>query len=147
MKVAVRYQSRSGNTRKLADAIAEVAGVQAQPISNGLGDAVDILFVGGGVYAGKLEKSLEQFLNRLSPDSVGTVAVFSTSAGAKNIGGHVKDALADGINIAGELDCPGKFLFMNRSRPNEEDLAATGNFAKKMMAMADQDRHATSVSL
>ena len=30
MSVAVRYYSRSGNTKKLADAIAEVAGVEAK---------------------------------------------------------------------------------------------------------------------
>ena len=33
MKIAVRYYSRGGNTKKLADAIAEELGVESLPVS------------------------------------------------------------------------------------------------------------------
>ena len=46
MKTAVRYYTKTGNTKRLAEAIAQAAGVDAQPISVPLTEPVDILFLG-----------------------------------------------------------------------------------------------------
>ena len=46
MKIAVRYFSRGGNTKKLADAIAKAVGVDAETTSVPLTEDVDILFLG-----------------------------------------------------------------------------------------------------
>ena len=45
MKIAVRYYTRSGNTKKLADAIAEAASVDAKDVSVTLEEKADILFL------------------------------------------------------------------------------------------------------
>ena len=46
MKCAVRYYTKTGNTKRLAEAIANVVGVDALPISEPITEQVDILFLG-----------------------------------------------------------------------------------------------------
>ena len=81
MKVAVRYQSRGGNTKEVAEAIAKAAGVKAESIEVSLDESVDILFVGGGVYAHTIDPSLKDYLETLSQDIVKSIAAFTTGAG------------------------------------------------------------------
>ena len=50
MKVAVRYYSKGGNTKKLAEAIAEAVGEKAQTTDVKLTEDVDILFLCNSVY-------------------------------------------------------------------------------------------------
>ncbi len=50
MEIKVRYFSKSGNTRKLAEAIAEEAHCTAQDISVPLDGCADILFLGVAVF-------------------------------------------------------------------------------------------------
>ena len=52
MSVAVRYYSRSGNTQKVAEYIAEAAGVDAVSVDSKdaeLNEKVDTLFIGGAL--------------------------------------------------------------------------------------------------
>lgn len=99
MNIAVRYQSKGGNTKVVAEAIAKATGVIAEPIEKALDSHVDLLIVGGGVYAWGLDKTLVSFLESLDSTMVKTVAAFTT-AGAmnktKNIDAIVK---AQGINV------------------------------------------------
>ena len=44
MKAAVRYYTRSGNTQKLADAVAAVIGVRAETTDVPVTEPVDVLF-------------------------------------------------------------------------------------------------------
>ena len=44
MSFAVRYYTKTGNTKRLADAIAKELGVEALPISEPVTEKVDILF-------------------------------------------------------------------------------------------------------
>jgi len=80
MKIAVRYQSRGGNTKEVAQTIARAAGVQAETIDLALDEAVDILFVGGGVYAHTIDPSLKKYLEALDPKMVKAIAAFTTGA-------------------------------------------------------------------
>lgn len=61
MKIAVRYQSRGGNTRSMAEIIAKRAGVNAEPVSVPLTEKVDLLFLGGAVYMWKIDPQLRSF--------------------------------------------------------------------------------------
>lgn len=83
MKVAVRYQSRGGNTKAVAVAIAKATGVKAEPIDVPLDESVDLLFVGGGVYAWDIDGSLKKYLETLEVNIVKSIAAFST-AGSTN---------------------------------------------------------------
>jgi len=99
MKVAVRYQSRGGNTKAVAEAIAKAAGVTAEPINFPLEEPVDILFVGGGVYAYTIDHSLKSYLEALNPNTVASVAAFSTG-GYMSVTDKISEVVkAAGINV------------------------------------------------
>ena len=46
MTYAVRFYTKTGNTKRLAEAIAKELGVEALPISNPVDEKVDVLFIG-----------------------------------------------------------------------------------------------------
>jgi flavodoxin len=78
--IAIRYQSRGGNTAGLARAIATEYGLAAKPISESLETPVDVLFLGGGVYWASPNKELLKFAEALEPEKVKQVVLFQTSA-------------------------------------------------------------------
>ncbi len=81
MKAAVRYYSKSGNTQKIAEAIAQGAEVEAKSITDEpkLTEYTDILFLGGAPYANIMAAELRQYAEQLSADMVGKVILFTTS--------------------------------------------------------------------
>lgn len=142
MKIAVRYFSRSGNTKKVAEAVAAAAGVRAEECTVPIAGTVDLLFVGGALYAGALDEALCAFLSGLSAETVGRVAVFGTACSSQTALGPVKKALA-GSGIPVEERCfhaRGRFLLLNCGRPNQKDLEAAGEFARSMVAAAGGSR-------
>lgn len=70
MKVGVFYFSRTGNTKAVAETIASELNVAAQSIEEPLAAPYDVLFVGGGIYMGKLDKHLVNFIEKLTPDQI-----------------------------------------------------------------------------
>ena len=64
MKAAVRYYTRSGNIKKLAEAIAKAVGVEAKTVDEPLREDVDILFLGSSVYAYGVDDSIKNFIAR-----------------------------------------------------------------------------------
>lgn len=62
--VAVRYFSRSGNTKQIAAAIAEGAGVQAVSFTDEPKPTqrADILFLGGAPYANIMAPELKAYI-------------------------------------------------------------------------------------
>ncbi len=81
MNIAVRYYSRSGNTKLLAEAIAKGANVSAISVDkeeSKIKEEVDVLFVGGALYAYGLDKNLKQYLENLDESKIKKAVVFST---------------------------------------------------------------------
>ena len=81
MKTAVRYFSKLGNTKKIAEAIAQGAGVKAVSIADEpkLPEYVDILFLGGAPYANIMAPELREYAESLKAEQVGRVILFTTS--------------------------------------------------------------------
>jgi flavodoxin len=136
MKNAVVYVSKGGNTEKLARAVAQGAGVQAQPLTgiSAFDTPVDLLFVGASIYAGRIDGAMRSFLQTLSAGQVKRVAVFGSACGAKSALAEVKTILEPkGIPVFDEaFHCKGSFLFLNSGHPNDSDLAAAAAFAKRL---------------
>ena len=130
MRAAVRYYSRSGNTKAGAEAIAEAAGVSA--ISVDASDAaitepVDVLFIGGALYAYGLDSHLKDYLKTLKKDDAKQAVVFSTSWISKHSIDLIKKALSEaGISVVSES-------FYVKNRPNDAQLKATADFARKYL--------------
>ena len=66
MEIAIRYftKSKKGNTFKLATAVSEAAGVQAQTVDIDLQESADILFLVNAMYAANIDKDVKRFLER-----------------------------------------------------------------------------------
>lgn len=133
MNTAIRYYSRSGNTAKLAEAIGSATGVAAKTTAEALSEPVDLLFLGGALYAGNIDGHLRSFAESLTKERVKQVVVFSTAAGPKSAMEKLKEILEPkGICVANKaFQCRGKFLLANKGRPNQQDLADAAAFAKE----------------
>lgn len=83
MNIEVRYQSRGGNTKAVAEQIANEFNLKAHSIAIPITEYTDILFVGGGVYEWRMDKTLREFMNRLDSQRIGQIICFSTT-GYKN---------------------------------------------------------------
>ncbi len=115
MKIAVRYQSRGGNTKAVAEVIANSLGVKAEPVSSVIADWVDVLFIGGGVYMGKMDESLYNFLAELNSDNVGQIVCFSTTGSMATTIKQIKQfAIQKGI-IVNKNELLLKMLFQGHS--------------------------------
>jgi flavodoxin len=63
MKYAVRYYTKTGNTKRLAEAIAKELGVEALPVSETVNEKVDILFLGNSYYAFDIDPEVKAFVS------------------------------------------------------------------------------------
>jgi flavodoxin I len=133
--VSVVVDSRGGNTRKVADAIAEEMGITAKNVTPGLTEDAKLLFLGSGTYGGKPGEKMMKYIE--TGDFSGRrVALFGTSAslaGGQKMITAMTDALTKkGATIAGAYHCMGKMLVINWGHPNNEDLENAKKFAQMM---------------
>ncbi|MBQ9493441.1 MAG: flavodoxin [Oscillibacter sp.] len=131
MNIAVRYYSKGGNTKKIAEAIAQALGVEAETVDRPLDEKTDMVFLGSAVYANGIDESVKRFL-RKNADNIGTLYNFSTAAIVPSTYQQVKKvADENGITLSPrEFHCKGSFLFLNAGRPNEGDRTRAAAFAK-----------------
>lgn len=128
--VAVRYYSKSGNTKLLAEAIGKGAGVipiSVDEDSAKITEDIDVLFIGGALYAYGLDKVMNEYLAGIDGSKVKKAVVFSTSWISKHSIDLIKKALVEkGIEVADET-C------YVRNKPNEKQMAEAEAFAKKFI--------------
>ena len=135
MNIAVRYYSRGGNTKKIAEAIAKAVGVEAKTVSEPLTGDVDVLFLGSAPYAFDVDDEVKKFISGIDV-SVGKVVNFSTSAVVASTRKYVEKLLAEkNIPVAKEeFSCRGAFAVLHKGRPNESDEKAAADFARGILA-------------
>ena len=137
MSIAVRYYSRGGNTKKLAQAIAEAVGVEARNVATPLDEKTDIVFLGSAVYAAGVDQAVPDFLEE-NKDNIGTLYNFSTAALIPSTYKQVKkicEELAIPISDR-EYHCRGSFALLHRGHPDEGDLVRAKAFAKQAVEKA-----------
>jgi flavodoxin len=131
----VLYYSLTGNTKKLASAIAEELGVEAQNIKSATSVPADgVLFMGSGSYGDKPGEDMARFIEK-NDFASRKVALFGTSgAGA----GKEVQAMAEALKqkraiVLGSYFTKGKaFVVVNIGRPSKEDLEGARKFAREM---------------
>ena len=136
MKNAVRYYSRSGNTKTAAEAIARAIGTDAVSVdsaSASLQEPVDVLFIGGALYAYGIDKHLKAYLGSLKKDQVKKAVVFSTSWISK----HAIDLIKDELNRKG-IPVEKETLYF-RGKPGEKQLQDAANVARRLMKKDGQE--------
>lgn len=97
MNVEVRFYTRSGNTAKLANAIASAVSVEAKEITVPLTEKADILFLGCSYYAFDVDESVKKFIIE-NKNNIGKIICFGTSAMMKSMKKPMKK-VADGIGV------------------------------------------------
>ena len=134
MNIAVRYYTRSGNTKKLAEEIAKTVSCEAKDVSVPLTEKADILFLGCSYYAFDVDEAVKHFITE-NNENIGKIVCFGTSAMMKSMKKPVsKVADRVGVIVADEeFHCRGQFKKVHKGRPNEEDLKAVSDFAKRVI--------------
>ena len=135
MKTAVRYYTKTGNTKRLAEAVAKALHTEALPISAPLQEPVDILFLGNSYYAFSIDPEVRDFVRSLDKNMVGRIVNFGSAAMLNSTWKKVK-AEADKAGIPmdeREFHCKGEFKGIHKGRPNEEDLKAAAAFAASVV--------------
>ncbi len=136
MNIAVRYYTKTGNTKRLAEAVAEACNVKAEPISVPIAEAVDILFLGNSYYAFNIDPEVRDFVESLDKDKVGKIVNFGSAAMLNSTYKKIK-AVADKVGVKmdeKEFHCKGEFKGIHKGRPNEDDLNAAKEFAKSYLS-------------
>ncbi|MBQ1505796.1 MAG: flavodoxin family protein [Erysipelotrichales bacterium] len=64
MKIAVRYYTKTGNTKRLAEALAKELGVKALPVTEPITEPADILFLGNSYYAFSIDPEVRNFVRK-----------------------------------------------------------------------------------
>ncbi len=134
MNIAVRYYTKTGNTKRLAEAVAEAVGAEALPLSTPVSEPVDILFLGNSYYAFNIDPEVRNFIHSLDKDKVGRIVNFGSAAMLNSTWKKVR-AEADRAGIKmdeREFHCRGEFKGIHKGRPNAEDLAAAAAFAREI---------------
>ena len=128
MNIAVRYYSRSGNTKLLAEAIANethVKAISVDSVDAEIKEPVDLLFIGGALYAYGLDKHLKEYLKTLKKENVKKAIVFSTSWLSKHSINLIKKALRDN-----DIDVEDEFIYA-KNKPSTEKIEEAKRIVKK----------------
>ena len=135
MKIAVRYYTKTGNTKRLAEAVAKAVVAEAQPISVPVTESVDILFLGNSYYAFSIDPEVRSFIRGLDKSKIGRIVNFGSAAMLNSTYKKVK-AEADKAGIPmdeREFHCKGEFKGVHKGKPDESDLKSVAEFAKKIV--------------
>lgn len=132
MKTAIRYHSKFGHSKMMADVIAGVAGVTPATVSAPIVECVDILFLGAGIFLGKVDKSVSSFIENLDPSKVKCVALFGSSAIIDSPVPQMRKKLeARGIAVAERsFSCKGAMGPVFSGHPDKDDLSALKKFTE-----------------
>ena len=68
MKTAIRYYSKFGHTTLMANIVGEVTKETPQLVSVPLTEPVDTLYLGAGVFLGKVDSSIGAFIKTLTTE-------------------------------------------------------------------------------
>ncbi len=131
----VIYYSMTGNTKKVAEAIAAELDVSAEDVKTK--DELDkdsFVLLGSGNYFPLPGRGFKKFVASNNFDGR-QIALFGTSGGGKGreIAALEKMVTAKGAKVMGKFYCKGKlFFFINRKHPDNKDLENAKKFAREL---------------
>lgn len=137
MKTEIRYFTKTGNTKKLADAIATELGTTAKDLFAPLAEKTDILFLCSSVYWAGADSSVKKYVKD-NAGKIGTLVNVSTAAMIESTYSQIKKVCGQaGVTISdNEFHCRGKFAAMHSGHPDEADIQAVRKFARRVTSEA-----------
>jgi flavodoxin len=133
MRSVVYYATRSGNTRRVAEAVAEglrhaseakVLSVEEGPA--GISDLVDLVVVGGPTEAHGMTQPIVEFLDRIALTGTPAVAAFDTRLHwPRWLSGSAADGIGERLQAAGGhlVAAPESFIVSMKPEIEPEELA------------------------
>ncbi len=134
MNQKIIYITKTGHSRKIANKIGEELGLEVLDIKESPKlQNVDLLFVVGGIYGGKSDPKLLEYIDTLPQNAVKKALIMTSCTSMKSTQDEVRERLkAKGTEVDDdEFICKGNFLFFGWGHPNNEDVENAVNFAKK----------------
>jgi flavodoxin len=134
MKVKIIYATKTGHSRKIAEAIAKELNADAYNVKNTpIIEGADMLFVVGGIYGGKSAPEMLDYIKTVTAKQTKSAALITSSAGSKGSQAEIKNILkANGVEVVTEeFSCRGGFLLIKMGHPNADDIKGAVEFAKK----------------
>ena len=134
MRIEVRYYSKNGGTKKLAEAIGKELGTEVKTVDVKLEKYADVVFLGSSVYGGKPDPAVTKFIAD-NAKNIGKIVVFGSACTKKSTFPAIKSAAAGSAVKTAEMffQCKGEWLFFNKGRPNDQDCRDAADFAKKQI--------------
>jgi len=144
----VIYYSVTGNTKKVADAIAGELGVTARNIKTV--DKVDqdaLVFLGSGYYGAVLVKEISDFIERNRMQGR-KMALFGTSGFGweRELALMEKQISNKGVEVVGRFNCFGRFAAVKRGHPTTDELEDARRFASSIKDGANAGVPAASIA-
>ncbi len=147
MKAIVLFSTKSGNTQKVAQAIAQELSCPCIKVTKGFDasivnlDNFDLMFIGTGIYKGQPHEDLLNYLQETSLNNKKEFALFMTCFGwGKGIADkNVIDTLTNVLNAKGQQLLPNTYScfggglgFVKRGHPDKQELNAAKKWAKEL---------------
>ena len=137
MKIAIRYLSKSKkqNGVKLATAVSDECKVVALPITEKLEEEVDVLFLINAMYGFTVDPDINAFIEKNANNIKCLVNINSSCSGMSTLKAVKKIATKYSVKVSeNEYHTKGSFGFMNKNRPNQDDLNKLKEFVKGVIA-------------
>lgn len=130
MKTAIRYYSKFGHSKQMAEAIEDIVGAKAATVAEPLSESVDTLYLGAGVFLGMVNSAFMDFIATLTPDKVRRVVCFGSCAIINSPVPQMRKALESrGITVSPqEFTCRGSMGPVHGGHPDAQDIEAFRQF-------------------
>jgi flavodoxin len=144
----VVYYSRSGNTKKVAEAMAEELGMVAEDIRSAEAEEDNsVILLGTGCYGAVVPKDITDFIDRNRLQGRKMVLFTTSLLGLGKEGTLMQKQIQDkGVEIISSFNCYGQWLGMKRNHPDRDDLEKAREFARGV-AVAEEIEHSIKQSL
>lgn len=134
MTIAIRYFSKFGHSAKMAEVISQVTGAKPETVAQPINEPFDTLYLGSGVFLGKISADMVSFIKTLTPEKVKRVVCFGSCAIIKSPVPQMRSLLqAQGINVDEQsFTCKGSMGPLHAGHPNAQDLENLKQFIQKI---------------
>ncbi|NTU89277.1 MAG: hypothetical protein HGA54_05125 [Actinobacteria bacterium] len=142
MNCRLIYFTKTGHSKKIAEAIAREIGIEAEDIKTKPKlENVDLLLIVGGIYGGASDPETLAYFESIETGKVKKAALITSCVSKVMKQDAIRKSLqGKGVDvIPNEFICQGNFLLFGFGHPDATDIANAVAHAKKLVANEKRD--------